>query len=148
MNSFQAPSRLLDKNHRPSEEEIRLAAGEEAYAAWNDIKQYLDRHYDFTPELIFGGANYGWTVRYRKSGKTLCALYPEQGAFTILVILGKEEVKKVMLLAEELSEDMMTVITDTEQLHDGRWLWLRVYSVSQINDIKVLLKAKRKPKNL
>ena len=56
------------------------------------MRQYVENNYDFTPELLFSGKKYGWTIRYRKSGKTLCSLLPEKGAFTVLVVLGGKEV--------------------------------------------------------
>ena len=30
-----------------------------------------------------------------KSGKTLCALFPEKNSFTVLIVLGKKEVEKL-----------------------------------------------------
>jgi len=75
----------------------------------------------------------------------LCTLFPEHGAFTDFVVLGKKEVDKVMLFVEELSSGIREIFKNTEQLHDGRWLWPRILSISQVNDIKMLLKAKRKP---
>ncbi len=38
------------------------------------------------------------TLRYRKSGKTLCSFFPEKDAFTVLIVLGKKEVEKILSL--------------------------------------------------
>jgi len=40
------------------------------------------------------------------------------------------------------------VIAETEQLYDGRWLWIRVLEQSDVDDIIELLKLKRKPTKL
>ncbi|KAA3654574.1 MAG: DUF3788 family protein [Calditrichaeota bacterium] len=84
-------------------------------------------------------------IRYRKSGKTLISLFPEHGAFTALVVLGKKESENVMGIREQLSPSTRDLIGSTNQLQDGKWLWIRVLDPSQVEDVKQLLQAKRKP---
>ncbi len=135
--------RMLDKAQRPSEETIRAAIGEAEL--WSDLREYLDQSYDFKPELVFYGRRYGWTIRYRKSGKTLCSLFPEQGAFTALVVLGKKEADKVIAILDRFSAEVQALIGGAKQLHDGKWLWIRVLEPRHVEDVKMLLAAKRKP---
>ncbi len=112
---------------------------------WNDLREYLEKSYDFSPELVFYGKKYGWTIRYRKSGKTLISLFPEHGAFTALIVLGKKEGQKAAAILEELSTATRELVGGTKQLADGKWLWIRVHDFSQVADIKKLLAAKRRP---
>lgn len=136
--------RMLDKEHQPTEEEILDTIGQTT--AWLNLKQYIKENYDFVPELVFYGKKYGWTIRYRKSGKTLCSLFPEKDAFTALVVLGKKEAQKALSMLDEFSPGVRTLLGDTEQLHDGRWLWIRVLTVNEANDVQELLKVKRRPR--
>jgi len=135
--------RMLYKEHQPSEEEILNTIGQTA--AWINLRQYIEENYDFVPELVFYAKRYGWTIRYRKSGKTLCSLFPESGAFSVLVVLGKKEAEKALSMLDEFSPGVRAELEGTEQLHDGRWLWIRVLSVDIAHDIKELLRLKRKP---
>ena len=135
--------RMLNQDQPPSEEEILATIGEAK--AWQDLRDYLAQAYDFEPELVFYGKKYGWTIRYRKSGKTLCSLFPEHGAFTVLVVLGKHEATKAIDFLDELSPGVQEVIGGTKQLRDGRWLWVRVRQPSHVHDVKRLLATKRKP---
>jgi hypothetical protein len=41
---------------------------------------------------------------------------------------------------------MNTILRSTEQLHDGRWLWIRIMAINDVDDVKKLLQTKRKPK--
>jgi len=134
---------MLDSERQPTDGEILTTIGQEDL--WLDLKQYLEAYYDFLPELIFYGKKYGWTIRYRKSGKTLISLFPEQGAFTALIVLGKKEAEKVAEMMAVFSPTMQDLLGSTEQLHDGKWLWLRVLEPSHVEDVKQLLAAKRKP---
>jgi hypothetical protein len=135
--------RMLDKAHRPTGAEILETIGQTA--AWLDLRQYIETCYgDWAPELKFFAKQYGWTIRYRKSGKTLCSLFPEQGAFSVLIVLGKKEAEKALAMAGEFGANTRAVLEGTEQLHDGRWLWVRVLDVDDVEDVKRLLRAKRK----
>ncbi|MFW9844034.1 MAG: DUF3788 domain-containing protein [Candidatus Thorarchaeota archaeon] len=138
--------RLLGRNHEPTDKEILEYIGTKASKLWNELSEFLAEYYDFQPELSYWGDKYGWTIRYRKSGKTLTAFYPENGGFTVQVILGKKEVEKFQNMREELSKDIVKLFDDTKQLHDGRWLWIAQPGVGTLEDIKKLIQLKRKPK--
>ncbi len=145
MNENLLYKRLLDKENKPSREKIQKTIGENAKSAWNDLQKFLNTNYDLTSEAVFYGLNYGWAVRYRKSGKTLCCLFPEEGAFSVLIVLGKKEVEKTMLVLDKFGNNTKEIISNTKQLHDGRWLWIRIIRINEINDIKSLIRIKRKP---
>ncbi|MEF2965940.1 DUF3788 domain-containing protein [Paenibacillus sp. M1] len=139
-------TRMLDKLAVPTMEDIYTFMGDKATEAWVDLEKFLEDNYDFSPEIVFGGKNYGWCVRYRRSGKTLTAIHPESGAFTILIVLGKKEAEEALSCLEQFSKEMASLIMDTDQLHDGKWLWIRVLSSESNEDIKKLLMIKKKPK--
>ena len=146
MTIKQDYSRMIDKTHKPTEEEILSFIGEHAKEAWLEIKQFIEKHYDIEPETLYYGTKYGWTIRYRKGGKTLCSLFPEKDGFTILITLGKKESEKVLSLFDELSSKTQKLLRNTKQLHDGRWLWIRLLAKSDTDDVKKLLQIKRRPK--
>ncbi len=138
--------RMTDKMHEPTAQEMMNFIGAQPKEAWLEIKRFIEERYDVAPETMFYGEKYRWTVRYRRGGKTLCSLFPEKGGFTVLVVLGKKESEKVLSMREELSSKINKLLGDTEQLHDGRWLWIRLLTVGDTEDIKKLLQIKRKPK--
>jgi len=111
------------------------------------LRRFLKENYYIEPEMIFD-KKYGWDVRYRKSGKTLITLTPEKGAVRVLLILGREESKKALSMRHELSPKMYDLIETTKQLHDGRWLWIRLFETKDAEDIEKLLPVKRKPKKV
>ena len=137
---------MCEKGNVPTDEEIKKFIGKRFVKDWIDLCTFLETYYDFSPETVFYGKKHGWTVRYRRSGKTLCSLFPEVGGFTVLIVLGKKEVEKVEEILYELSTNLRTQFNNTEQLHDGRWLWIRISSSASLEDIKKILQMKRKPK--
>ncbi len=138
--------RMMDKAREPTEEEMMSFVGERAKAAWMELRQFIEDNYDFVPETVFYGTKYGWTVRYRRSGKTLCSLFPEKGGFTVLVVLGRKEATTALSMRDELNSRVNELLGNTEQLHDGRWLWIRMLATNDVDDVKKLLQTKRKPK--
>ena len=137
--------RLLNKEEKPSREEIVKTIGKNS-SLWLELHNYIEDNYDFTPELVFFTKKHGWSLRYRKRGKTLCYFFPEKGAFSVLLVLGKKESEKVDLIKNKLNTNVKSVFENTEQLHDGRWLWIRALTKKDIKSIITLLEAKRKSK--
>lgn len=139
--------RMLDKAEKPLENEILKYVGTRV-DLWKNIHKYVTENYDFKPELVFFTKKYGWTIRYKKSGKTLCSFFPEDDAFSILIVLGAKESEKVESFKKKLNKTVKTIFENTEQLLDGRWMWIRILEKSDIDSLILLLKAKRKPKNI
>jgi hypothetical protein len=137
---------MTDETQTPTEEEIESYIGDEAKPNWHEIRQFIRDNYALEPETVFYGKKYGWTIRYRRSGKTLCSLFPEKGCFTALIVLGSKEAEKALSIRDELGSKTRRILGATEQLRDVRWLWLRPRTRAETEDIKKLLRAKRRPK--
>jgi hypothetical protein len=134
--------RLLNKEKKPSSEEIIETIGKRC-TLWLDIHKYIEENYDFTSELVFWTKKYGWTIRYKKGSRTFGYFFPEKEAFSVLIVLGRKEVGKVDLT--KLNTKVKSIFKTTEQLHDGRWLWIRVLKKSDVESIKEFLFTKSKP---
>jgi len=137
---------MIDGTQKPSDEEIADFSGGQAGKAWLELRNFIRDYYEIEPERVFGGAKHGWEFRYRKGGRTLCSLTPEKGSVKVLIVLGREEAEKALLAKGELSLKTNKIIEEARQLHDGRWLWIRLIEPSDVQDIKKLLQIKRKPK--
>ena len=133
---------FVDKEHVPSPQELAeiLAA---KYPLWETLTSFLSDNYQMTGDLTFGGKNYGWNLWYRKSGKSLITLYPQKSAFIAQIILGKEEAEKAMAL--RLGAKAGKILRETTQLHDGRWLFIKVTTKRDVKDVEHLIQIKRRP---
>ena len=112
--------RMLDKSVEPTDEDMLNTIGKRAANAWKEIHAFLLANYDHVPVLRHWGKKHGWAIQYRKSNKTLATLAPETGAFTMLLIFGKKEMAKIAEQSDQLSSDLMEMIDNTPQLHDGK----------------------------
>ncbi len=142
----------MNQNHipnqdcEPTEKQMLNLLGRKA-TLWSDLREYLVNHYpECVPVFSVEGKSRDYTIRYRKSGKTLVTLYPASKSLTVLVVLGKKEVAKVEAFESKLSDKTRELFRKTNQLHDGRWLWINPTSKTDLESIKMLLNAKRRPK--
>lgn len=140
-----AYERLYDKSKEPTHNDIINWIGEKA-DLWEMIHNFISQNYNFNKEIAFFSKNHGWTVRYRKAKKTFASFFPENSAFSVLLVLGKDEAEKVNLIRTKLNDNFMTVFDNTEQLHDGRWLWIRILNQTDIDTLIKVLITKRKTK--
>ena len=137
---------ISNQNCEPTEKQILEMLGSKA-RFWSSLREYLASNYpQCIPVFTIEGKDADYTIRYRKSGKTLVTLYPAKKSLTVLVVLGKKEVIKVEACQSKLSKKIRDLFNNTNQLHDGRWLWIKPSTKKDIESIKMLLTAKRLPK--
>jgi hypothetical protein len=137
-------TKLLNKSVIPTEKDINDYIGNKI-ELWRSIHKYVSDSYDYKAELAFWTKKYGWTVRYKKGEKTLCYFFPENNAFSILIVLGIKESEIVNSFENQLNKNVRDIFNSTEQLRDGKWIWIRVLEKSDIDSFIILLNAKRKP---
>lgn len=135
---------FLDKTKQPGNNQI-INVLSDAKLFWLNIHEYIGEMYNFNPELVFFTKKYGWAIRYRRLSTTLCYFFPKNGFFSILIILGQKEAEKIELMKENLNENIRNVFENTQQFHDGRWLWIDLRNLDDISSFKLMLTAKKKP---
>lgn len=134
--------RFLDGDQRPREKDVLAALGTRAALLWTQLRAFLRKNYDFKPELLFYGKKYGWCHKYRRKGKTLCVLFPEMKAFTVLVTLGKKEIAQYEARRADFNESTCRMYGSAYQYHDGKWLYKRVLNNSDLMDVMHLIRIK------
>ena len=134
---------LTAANHQPSSEDLRTALGP-AFPLWERLTRFIETVYQAAGRWsTWGPANFGWGLRYRRKGKALVALYPQEGWIIAQVVLGKAQAERALSL--ELGEQASRVLWEAPQLRDGRWLSIPVHDESDAQDVEQLLLVKMRP---
>jgi hypothetical protein len=110
---------------------------------WRELTTAMDERYGIEPTLVPAGAKHGPELKYRKAGRTLVSLLPQEGGFTALVVLGAAESERAFDL--QLGRSVRRVLEDASQYHDGRWLFVPVKSKRDVQDLMSLVALKRRP---
>ena len=69
---------FTDPKHQPTSQEIRTALGF-CFPLWDRLTSFIENSYQIQGTWsTWGPAESGWNLRYRRKGKTLAALHPQQ----------------------------------------------------------------------
>ena len=86
----------------------------------------------------------GWNIKLRKGGKSLCVVYPREGYFTVLVVIGNKERERAEQLLPLCSEEIRNTYRETKEGNGQRWLMIDVYSDNEVyRDILELIRIRR-----
>ena len=115
---------------------------------WEDLCGYLEKTYAVSPVVahsICSGAP-GWNVKYKKSARSLCTLYPAQGYFICLVSIGAKEAMEAELLLAGCTDYVRELYWGCKPFNGGRWLMIEVRSPEILADVKTLISTRVKGK--
>ena len=115
---------------------------------WNGLCSWAEGAYSIAPKVEYStcsGAP-GWNVKYKKSGRALCTLYPEAGQFTALVTIGAKEATQAELLLPTCTDYIRELYARTREFNGARWLMIRVTDAQVLEDVKQLIRLRIAPK--
>lgn len=67
---------------------------------------------------------HGWNVKFKKAGKSLCTVYPKEGYFTVLVVVGQKEKEAVEAILPECTTELREIYKQKEMGNGQRWLMI------------------------
>ncbi|RKI85067.1 DUF3788 domain-containing protein [bacterium 0.1xD8-71] len=129
----------------PNEKEMMELVGESLYDVWNKLCVLIDENYDMDRLWDKGGKAWKYEYKYRRGGKTLCALYARENCVGFMIILGKDERLKFEADRESYSKEVQEIYDETKTYHDGKWIMFEPVDTSLFHDFIRLLRIKRKP---
>ena len=129
----------------PDAQEMTTLVGESLYDIWNKLNALIEQKYDMDCLWNKGGKAWKYEYKYRRGGKTLCALYAKENCVGFMIILGKDERSKFEADRDSYSKEVQRIYDETQTYHDGKWLMFEPTDTSLFDDFIRLLKIKRKP---
>lgn len=86
----------------------------------------------------------GWNVKFKKAGKSLCTVYPREGYFTVLVVVGKKEKAAVEEMLSDCTAHLQQVYHQTQEGNGQRWLMIGLEDQDGLyNDLLRLIQIRR-----
>lgn len=114
---------IKDKEYCPTLEEI----GEFIHnAVFLEFCAEIRELYHCKEKIEFSACSweYGWNVKFKKSGKSLCTMYPRDGYFTVLVVIGEKEREAVEAVLHECTPELREIYEQTELGNGQKWLMI------------------------
>ena len=73
----------------PNNEEMTALVGQSLYDVWNRLCALIDENYDMERLWGKGGKEWKYEYKYRRGGKTLCALYAREIVWVLWLFWAK-----------------------------------------------------------
>ncbi len=119
--------------------------GESLYNIWNKLNALIEEKYEMDSSWNKGGKAWKYEYKYRRGGKTLCALYAREHCVGFMIILGKAERLKFETDRDSYSKEVQRIYDKTQTYHDGKWLMFEPIDTTLFDDFIRLLRIKRRP---
>ena len=137
--------RMLDKNHRPSEDEIERFVGA---GSWNNIgliKEKLNKAFDLHVELKFPfGNNYGWGYKFSHKAKHLFYLFFENKSLTLFMQINEPESDRGRELLNSLSDEGRKCWETKYPCSNGGWIRYRFFDSTGLYDVGKFISLRTK----
>lgn len=116
----------MTKEMAPTIEEI---SGFVRNQLFDDLCLQMECEYKAVCKIEFSSCSwaYGWNVKFKKSGKGLCTIYPKENYVTVLVVVGQKEKYQVESLLPEMSPMIQEIYHQTQEGNGQRWLMIDKY---------------------
>lgn len=114
---------IKDKNTCPALEEIGDYVRNPLFMQFcSQVRQ----RYTCKEKIEYSGCSWekGWNVKIKKAGKTLCTIYPREGYFTVMVVVGGIETKEIAETLQKCSREMRDIYERTKEGNGQRWLMI------------------------
>lgn len=142
--TFENPEAIM-LDTIPNTEQMAALVGKSLYEIWNELCALIDEKYDMDCLWDHGGKAWTYEYKYRRGGKTLCALYARENCVGFMIILGKNERLKFEKDRANYSEEVQRIYEKTKTYHDGKWMMFTPTDTSLFDDFVRLLGIKRNP---
>lgn len=115
---------------------------------WEELTDFLQQNYDVQPSYSYSSCSGqpGWNIKYLKAGRSLCTLYPMEGYFIALVVIGTKEQAEAELAMPLCNGYTQQLFSNTAFSAGGRWLMIGVTNKAILEDVKCLIQIRRKRK--
>lgn len=113
---------------------------------WADFNERIQSAYQVKPCMEHSRCSMqaGWNIKYKKGGKSLCTLYPMEGYFTALVVIGNSEFAEAELLIPLCSNYVQTVFKTTKTGNGQKWLMVDVKNKRIMEDVFSLIDLRKR----
>jgi len=109
----------------PTFDEITAFIGGEAGEKWNALRAHIETTYKAKPKLTYSvcSGKPGWNLKYAKSGQAFGTLYPEQGAFSVFLVVAYKLDDAMRRALPDMSAGMQEMYANAPDfMKAGRWM--------------------------
>lgn len=84
-------------------------------------------------------------LKFRQGSRTILTIYIREDQFSFLLIFGKKERELFEQQQEQFPDYIRQIYDSTRTYHDGKWMLFDVSTLAQLEEVKRLIRIKKKP---
>ena len=112
---------------------------------FDQLCTHMETEYQSKPVMEYSRCSmqYGWNVKFKKAGRTLCTLYPMEGYFIALIVIGEREQTETELMLPVFTEYFQQLYTETKIGMGQKWLMISVTDGAVLDDVMQCIAIRR-----
>lgn len=131
--------RMLNKSDVPTVDTMTAYCGGTA-TLFTELNEWLSTEYGTAQTIVFPyGNSYGWGISHKRKGKLVCNVFPESGAFAVMLRMSDSQFASVY---DQLGDYAKNYIDNKYPCNDGGWIHYRVTDKEQLADAQTMLAVK------
>lgn len=138
---------VLDAGNTPAYDDILTYINEPALTRWKTLNSYIQEKYNIFPKITYSNcsAQKGWNVKYHKSGKSLCTLYPEKESFIVLIVIKLELADIIKNMNTLFDPAVISIIDSARPFNGTKWVMIPVDCEAIVQNVQEILALKYNP---
>lgn len=132
----------LSQSQKPDMEALRSYVNN---PLWDRLIWHIEAEYRCKPILEYSKCSMqkGWNIKYKKAGRSLCTLYPMEGVFIVLVVIGEKERNEMEFMLPACTKYLQQLYQDTKTGMGQKWLMIQVSNEAILNDVRQCIAIRR-----
>ncbi len=136
---------LFPQEMQPTMEQISEYIGGDAAKLWDSLMDYMGRAYKAKPKMTYSGCSGkpGWNIKFQKSGQSFGTLYPEQGSFSVFLVISYKLDPLMEAILPMLSPEIAELYSKAgDYMKLGKWMMFRISDEAGVQDYKKICEVK------
>lgn len=115
---------------------------------WDELIEFIESTYNVMPQREYSRCSEapGWNIKYRKSGRSICTLYPQKNKFECLITIGRKESAEMEFVLPLCCDYIQKLYANAGGLNGAKWLMCEVKDREIFENVKNLILLRTKPK--
>ncbi len=111
---------------------------------------YLESNFSVLPKMEYSCCSMqkGWNIKYKKSGKSLCTIYPMNGYFIVLVVISEKERMEADFLIPTCSDYVQKLYSEAAFSNGSKWMMIEVRDNNVLADVIKLIHFRTNKKQI
>ena len=142
---------IFPSSNQPTRDEVEEYIGGEAKHLWKSLLEYMDNTYKVKPKLFYSvcSGKPGWNIKLQKSGVSFGTLYPEEGSFSIFIVISYRLKPLMESIIPKLSPAAAELYKQAgDYMKTGKWMMFQIKDFTGVEDYKLLAGVKMLGKNI